>query len=49
MKNSLEKTELHKPQQIPVCRAAVEPRARTAFQGSINASCRDLMNNTFHT
>ena len=47
MKNSLEKTKLHKPRQIPVYRAVVESRAGTALQGSIDANCQDLINNTF--
>ena len=49
MKNSPKKSKFHKPRQIPVCRATVEPWAGTALQGSINASCRALMKNTFHT
>ena len=32
------KTEFHKSRQIPVCQATVELRARTALQGSIDAS-----------
>ena len=43
------KTEFHKSRQIPVCQATVEPQARTALQGSIDASYRALMNITFHT
>ena len=35
--------------RYPICRAAVEPRAGTALQGSIDDSCQALMNNTFHT
>ena len=42
-------SEFHKPQQIPVYQAVVEPRAGTALQGSIDASCRVLMNSTFLT
>ena len=35
--------------RYPICRAVVEPRTGIALQGSIDASCRALMNITFHT
>ena len=47
------KTELHKPRQMPICRAAIKLRAWTVLQVSIDASCWascwTLMNSTFHT
>ena len=33
----------------PIYRAVIKAQARTALQGSIDASCRASMNNTFHT
>ena len=49
MKNSLEKLNFINLDKYPICRVAIEPQARTALQGSIDASCRILMNNTFLT
>ena len=52
MKNGLEKLNFINLDRYPICRANVEPRASTALQGSIDASCRGscraLMNNIFH-
>ena len=49
MKNRLEILSFINFDRYIICRAAIETRAGTAFQGSIDASCRVLMNNTFHT
>ena len=49
MKNSPEKLNFINLDRYPICRAAVEPQAGIALQGSIDASCQALMNSTFHT
>ena len=46
MKNSPEKLNFINLDRYPIYRAAVEPRAETAFKASIDTSCRTLMNNT---
>ena len=49
MKNNPKKLNFINLDRYSICRVAVEPQAGTALQGSIDASCRVLMNNTFHT
>ena len=49
MKNSPEKLNFINLDRYPIYRATVEPRVEIALQGSIDASYRVLMNNTFHT
>ena len=48
MKNILENLSFINLGRYPICQAAVKPRAETALQGSIDASYRALINNTFH-
>ena len=49
MKNKPKKLNFINLDRYPICQAAVEPRAGITLQGSIDASCRALMNSTFHT
>ena len=46
MKNIPEILSFINLDRCPICQATIEPRAGTAFQGSIDASCQALMNNT---
>ena len=39
MKNRTENLNFINLDRYPICRAAVEPQAGTALQGSIDASC----------
>ena len=49
MKNNPEKLNFINLDRYPIYRAAVKPQAGIALQGSIDVSCRALMNSTFHT
>ena len=53
MKNGPEIPSFINPDKYPICQDAIELRAGTALQGSIDASCRVsyrvLMNSIFHT
>ena len=46
MKNRLENLSFINLDKYPIYRADVKPRVGTALQGSIDASCRALMNST---
>ena len=37
------KIELHKPQQMPICQAAVGPQARTALQVAVEPRARTAL------
>ena len=49
MKNRTENLSFINLDKYPIYQATVGPRAEITLQGSIDASCRALINSTFHT